>query len=263
MGLIILPSVSAGSSKARIGYENLLETATSVAATTADASYPVANIFDWLTCDFFKPTGTGTTNITAMFAAPVTADYFAYYNQNLYSLGGSIKLQYWDGAAYQDCFTAISPADNSPQMKVFTSQTSNQWCIVVSCSSVFSLGCVSFGTHLALQYGMYLNWTPPVLARDTQFNTNTADAGAFLGRSVVSLGIKTNLILQYAADGWTRTYWPPFIKHAEQKPFFFMPNVGDYPSEAAYCWADGDIPPPTQTQYGFMGTTIPIKGFVE
>jgi hypothetical protein len=263
MGFIVLPSISAGTSKARIGYENHLETASSVVATTEDADFPVANVYDWLTFDFFKPTGTGTTNIDATFAEPVTADYFAYYNQDLFNLSGIIKLQYWDGLAYQNCFAAISPADNSPQMKVFAAKTSDKWRVVVTCSSVFSLGCVSFGTHLALQYGMYLGWTPPVLARDTQLVTSRSDGGAFLGRSVIAKGIKTDLILQYATDLWTRTYWTPLIKHIEQKPFFFMPNVEDYPTEAAYCWVEEAIPPPTHTHFGFMGTTIPIKGLVE
>jgi hypothetical protein len=263
MGLIVLPSGNTGASKARIGYENLLESAATVTASSEDAANPVKNAYDWLTYDFFKPAAGGTVNIDAEFASEVTADYFGFYNQNLYQLGGSIKLQYWDGAAYQDCFTAILPADNSPQMKVFASQTSTKWRIVVQCDDVFALGCVSFGAHLPLQFGMYLNWTPPVLARNTKRLTNTSDTGAILGNSVIALGVKTNLVLQYATDAWVRANWLPFVKHMEEKPFFFVPNIVEYPFEAVFCQVDGDIPVPTHTHYGRMGVTVPVEGFVE
>ncbi len=263
MGLIVLPSLAEGTAKARIGYQNLMESATSVVATTEDANFPVANVFDWLTSDFFKPTGTGTTNIDVTMPGPVSADYFAYYNQNLDTLNGTIKLQYWDGAAYQDCFSVMSPADNSPQMRVFTSQMSDKWRVVITCSSVFALGCVSFGTQLALQHGMYLNWTDPVFARATELVTSKSDKGAFLGRSVRANGISTELILQYVSDTWMRSNWLEFIRHAEKKPFFFLPDIADHPTEAVFAWVEDAIPPPTHTNYGYMGATIPIRGLVE
>ena len=263
MGLIVLPSSNAGSSKARLGYENHMETATSVVASSEDAAFPVANCYDWLTCDFFKPAASGTVNIVVTLPAPASADYFAFYNQDLYSHSGTIKLQYWDGAAYQDCFSAISPVGNAPVFKVFPSKTSSLWRIVITSDAVFSLGVVSFGNQLILQHGMYLGWAPPSLARDTKLVTSTSDGGAFLGRSVIAKGIRTDLILQYATDSWVRTYWKAFVEHAEQKPFFFVPNIVDFPGEAALCWVQDSISPPQHTHYGYMGASIPVKGLIE
>lgn len=263
MGLIVLPSLADGTAKARIGYQNLMESATSVVPTSVNADFPVENLWDWLTSDFYKPTGTGTTDIVITMPAPVSADYFAFYNQNLFSLSGTIKLQWWNGSAYVDCFSAISPADNSPQMVSFASQTSDKWRVVISCASVFSLGCVSFGAQLALEHGMYLNWTPPKFGRSTQLVTSKADGGAFLGRSVIAKGVSTELILQYASDTWMRANWIDFVEHAEKKPFFFVPDIANHPSEAVYCWVEDNIPAPVHTNYGFMGATIPIRGLVE
>jgi hypothetical protein len=249
-------------SNARIGYQNLLESGT-VVASTADANYPVANAYDWRTSDFYKPTGTGTTTITLTLSSSASADYFAFYNQDIWSFGGTIKLQYFNGSIYVDCFTALSPADNTPVMKTFTTQSSTQWRVTITSSSIFSLACVSFGTHLALEYGMYLNWSPPILARDTTLVTSKADGGAFLGRSVVAKGIKSEIQLQYASDAWLRDNWVAFVKRAEQKPFFFVPDIVNHPSEAVFAWVEDAIPPIQQTQFGYGGATLPIRGLIE
>lgn len=249
-------------SSARIGFVNLLENGT-VVASSENASYPVANAYDWLTSDFFKPAAGGTINIDLTLLVAASADYFAFFNQNLYGMGGSIKLQWWNGSSYVDCFAAITPADNSPRMVTFTSQTSTKWRVVIVGGSVFSIACISFGPQLALEYGMYLGWTPPKFGRNTQLVTSTADGGAFLGRSVISNGVRSSIEVRYASDAWMRSNWLSFARHAEQKPFFFLPDVTNYPEDAVFCWVEDSIPEPTQTHYGFMGVSLPIRGLVE
>lgn len=249
-------------SSARIGYVNLLESGT-VVASSENASYPVGNAYDWLTSDFFKPAAGGTINIDLTLSVAASADYFAFFNQNLYSLSGTIKLQWWNGSAYVDCFSAITPSDNSPQMVTFSSQTSTKWRVVIVCASVFSIACISFGPQLALEYGMYLGWTPPKFGRDTKLVTSRADGGAFLGRSVIAKGVRSSIVVQTASDAWMRSNWLAFVKSAEQKPFFFLPNVTGYPNDAVFCWVEDAIPEPTQSQYGFMSVSVPIHGLVE
>ncbi|MBB4345132.1 hypothetical protein [Rhizobium leguminosarum] len=249
-------------SNARIGYENLLENGT-VTASSENVAYPVKNAYDWLTSDFFKPAASGTINIDLTLSVSDGADYFAFYGHDLYSHGGTIKLQYWNGSAYVDCFAAITPTDNSPRFVNFTSQASTKWRVVITCTSVFSIAVISFGAQLALEYGMYLNWTPPKFGRNTKLINSQSDGGAFLGRSVVSLGVRSSLILQYASDTWMRSNWLAFITHAEKKPFFFIPNVGTLPLEAVFAYTEDSIPAPLHTHYGHMGATIPILGMVE
>jgi hypothetical protein len=262
LSFIILPGVS-GTDKCRLAYDNLLEQGT-VTASSEDADYPVENCYDWNTADYFRPAASGTVNIDVTLSGSSPANYLAFYNQDLYLNAGTIKLQYWNGSAYVDATTAYTPADNSPRVIFFDSQTSTKWRVVIACSVVFNIGVLSFGQYLAMQYGRYLNWAPPVLGRSTTLTNNLSDAGMFLGRSIVSKGISTNLILQYAQDSWVRANWLPFIKHVEQKPFFWVPNADDYPNEAVLCWTDGDtIPPPQHLQYGYMGATLAIRGLVE
>lgn len=250
-------------SSARIGYDNLLEQAVIVVASSENSDFPVQNTYDWLTSDYFKPALSGTVNITATLASPKTADYFAFFGHDLYNHGGTIKLQWWNGSAYVDCFAAVTPTDNTPQFITFTAQTATIWRVVITCTSVFSLAVLSFGAQLTLERGMYLNWTPPPLGRATELVNSISDGGAFLGRSIIAKGVKTTLELQYASDAWVRTYWPAFVRHAEQKPFFFVPDAVGQPLEVVYCWAEDDIPAPKHTHYGFMGVSIPIRGMVE
>lgn len=250
-------------SAARLGFENLLENGTVVASSEA-AGFPVANVYDWRPSDFFKPASIASAvNITLTLSVADGADYFAFYNHNLHLTGGTIKLQWWNGSSWVDCFGAITPTDNSPRFISFTAQSSTQWRVVITATSIFSIACISFGTQLALEYGMYLNWTPPVLARDTKVINSQSDSGNFLGRSIISTGIKSSIILQGASDAWVRASWMPFVRHAEQKPFFFIPNITAYPLEAVFCWVEGQVPVPAHTNYGFMGVTVPIKGMIE
>ncbi|RVD58857.1 hypothetical protein EN866_19545 [Mesorhizobium sp. M2D.F.Ca.ET.223.01.1.1] len=249
-------------SNARLCFENLLENGT-VVASSEDAANPVANAYDWLTSDFFKPAASGTINIDLTLSGADSADYFAFYGHDLYAHGGTIKLQWWDGASWVDCFTAVTPTDGTPQVVTFASQTSTKWRVVITCTSVFSIAVISFGAQLPLEYGMYLGWTPPKFGRNTQLTNSQSDGGAFLGRSIIAKGVKSSLDVQYASDAWMRANWLTFVEHAEQKPFFFVPNIGTYPGDSVFAFTDADIPAPTQTHFGRMGTSIPILGMVE
>lgn len=262
MSVIVLPAGSSTANPCRLAFDNLMERGT-VVASSENADFPVENCFDWVTADYFKPAAGGTVNIDVTLSDAGTASYFAIYAQDLYLNGGTIKLQYDNGSGYVDASVGISPSDNAPRIVFFDPVTSADWRIVVTCPVVFSLGVVAFGEYLALQHGMYRDWTPPKLARATTLLNSVSDSGAFLGRSIISRGVRTVLRLQGATDEWARTYWEPFMRHAEQKPFFFAPDVETYPTECALCWVDGDMPPPVHTHYGYMGVDVPIRGLIE
>lgn len=245
-----------------ICYENLLENGT-VNASSENADFPVENCFDWITSDYFKPAGSGTINITLTLSGTQSSDYFAFYGHDLPSHGGTIKLQYWDGSAYQDCFAAVTPTDTSPQVITFAAQTSTQWRVVITCTSVFSIAVISFGAKLTVPRGRYIGFTYPRFGRNTQVVDSTSDGGEFLGRSIVSKGVTTTVEFNHAPDAWMRSNWQSFIEHAEQKPFFYVPDSDGNPTEAVYCFTDGTIPSPSQSAYGFMSVTIPVRGMVE
>lgn len=242
-------------------YQNLLEYG-NVVASSQNPSYPVQNLYDWLPYDFYKPAASGVVTIDLTLPTSRNADYLAFYAQDVWTFGGTIELLYWDGTAYvQAC--GVMPSSSSPVVVTFNEVGSNLWRLRVTSSDVFTLGCVSFGKKLELEHGTYLGQTPPQLARDTKFINSVSDAGVFLGRSVLSQGVRRPLVLNYATDDFTRTQWLAFVKHAECKPFYFVPNSTERLGECMFAWVDGDITPPTHTHYGFMGTSINLRGVVE
>jgi hypothetical protein len=261
MTTVIIPSGAGESQKPLLCYQNLLE-AGDVVASSENASFPIENAYDWLPYDFFKPAASGVVNIDLTLPTNRVADYLAFYAQDVWGFGGTIRLLYHDGSGYVEA-CGIAPSGPQPVVVPFTEVGSNMWRIEVSTSDVFSLGCISFGKRLELAHGTYLGQTPPQLARATRFINSVSDAGVFLGRSVLSQGVRRDLVLNYATDEFTRTQWLDFVKHAERKPFFFVPNSRDRLGECMFAWVDGDINPPTHTHYGFMGTSITLRGVVE
>lgn len=245
-----------------IGYENLLENGT-VVASSENANFPVENLFDWRTSDFFKPAASGTINITLTLSGADSADYFAFYGHDLHLKGGTIKLQYHNGTTYVDCFSAVTPTNGNPQVIPFTSQSATLWRIVITCTSVCSIAVACFGARLTMERDMYLGWTPPKYGRATQTIDSTSDGGEFLGRSVIANGVRTTLEVNKASDTWMETYWLAFVRHAEVKPFFFLPNPTQKPADAVYAFTDGSIPAPAQSAYGYMSASVPIRGMVE
>ncbi|MGX7703806.1 hypothetical protein [Methylobacterium sp. Gmos1] len=263
MTLFILPSSTTAQNPCRIAYDNLLERGT-VTASSENAAYPVANAYDWLTCDFFKPAAAGTVYINLTLTMPGSANYLAVYNQDVYKYGGTIGLQYYNGTTWVDATSGVAPANNAPRIVFFDTKTATQWRLVIICTQVFSLGVVSFGQYLALPYGMYLGWAPPRFARATRLTTSLSDGGAFLGRSVLANGIRTTLVVQFVPTAWMEANWLPLVRHIERKPFFFAPQVVKRPLDVALVWSEDEVPAPTFTHYnGYMGATLNIRGVVE
>ncbi|MEZ5781153.1 MAG: hypothetical protein R3D70_05830 [Rhizobiaceae bacterium] len=245
-----------------LAFANLLENG-SVVASSEDADFPVENAFDWRTSDWFKPATSGTVNIDLTLSGSESADYFAFYGHDLYAHSGTIKLQWWDGGGWVDCFAAVTPDDNSPRVITFNAQTSDKWRVVITCTGVFSIAVLSFGEALAVERGMYMGWTPPKYGRETEIIDSTSDGGEFLGRSIIAHGVKTTLEINKASEAWMEANWLGFVTVAEARPFFFLPDKARRPDDAVFAFTDGAIPTPTVTAVGFMSVSIPIRGMVE
>lgn len=256
---IVVGSVT--SNVVRIGYENHFETASTVTASSEDTDFPVENVYDWLTTDFFKPASVASdVTITTTFSSSVSADYFAIYAHDLHDNGGTYKLQYWDGAAWQDAFSVVTPTNGKPRVNYFTSQSSDQWRVVFTATSIFSIGVISFGARLTFENGIWQGFSPPDFADNSTIYTNSGDDGNFLGRSIIRRGVKFNIPLTHASLGWMRSDWLPFTQHALTKPFFFSWDASAYPNEVAYCWVDGSVGKGSHTHHGHMQHQINVLG---
>lgn len=254
---------SVTSNVVRIGYENLFESASTVVASSEDADFPVENAYDWITTDFFNPASVASdVTITLTFGSSVDADYFAIYAHNLDETGGTYKLQYWDGATWQDAFSVVTPTNGKPRMNFFTSQTSTQWRVVFTATSIFSVGVISFGARLTFENGIWQGFTPPPFADNSTLLTSISDNGAFIGRSVTRNGVRFTIPMTHASLGWMRSDWQPFLEHALTKPFFFSWDASAYPTEVAYCWCENSIGTGTNTHHNRMAHELQVEGMI-
>jgi len=252
-------------STALICYDNLAESPLLTAATASSAAtgYSAANAWDWLTTTYWSPTSNGVQTLTFEFSADVTADYFGLYRHNLGTVGASVKLQYsTDGSTWSDAFTAQTPDDDEILLKTFTAQTADWWRIrfdLGSSAETLYVGIVAFGQKLTTQYGMPAGFVVPRHGRATQILNNKTEGGQFAGRSIIARGARSTITIRNATQAWARSYWEPFVRHAELKPFFFSRNHTDYPEDAAFCWSDGEIPEYAINDDRRQTLTLPVQ----
>ena len=251
-------------------FDNLLEQGTvtvgnnTLGQANEDPQNPIENLFDWLATDFYKPNELGTINIDLTLSSPAPADYLAIYAHDLHTAPATLKLQYWNGSTWIDAAPALAPTTGAPLVVTFTEQTSDKWRLVLTAlSEIPSIGVCAFGKAMRPVHGNYLGYSEPLMARAPELINSVSEGGAFLGRSVIHQGFRTNLVMQYETDAWVRAYWLGFVRHAEQKPFFYVWNLRDYPEEAAFCWADGEIAPPSHSQFGYMSASFSVRGHTE
>ncbi len=260
--------VSTGPSKPRVLYANLMRDGapTSVTATSEPdpTFFPYQNAYDWKQFTAWK-CAEGTHYLTAVFPSAKTVNAYGIYATNLAEIGGSIQLQYWNGAAWTDYRTAEAPNDTTPIYRSHNTVTANQWRwkVTVPAGEEALLSVLTFGEEFEFQRGCYVGFSPPKLARDTTLTTNISQGGAFLGRSILRNGSTFAFDLDRLTPGWVRDTWYPFQVHAEQEPFFLLWNKQDYPGEAAYCWAAADIPGPSNSHPSFMRASMRVDARVD
>lgn len=254
-------------SKLKIGYKNILESLASHSFTVGseDLDNPFVNCYDNLLFDFMRLAASATPyEIEVNFTVAQDVDYLAFYKSNLADVGGSIKLQYWTGAAWADASTTISPTDTTPIMQIFTSQNSDKFKLIIDNNNTdVTIADIKFGEHITTEYGIYIGFEPPILARNIDYDNNTSDRGLPLGRSIRNKGFGSTLNLEFMGDVFARSTWLPFIKHAECYPFYLAWNITDYPAEIAYTVTDGPIDKPKQTHTGLMAVNVKVTGFTE
>lgn len=252
---------ASGTRGPRFGYDNAGVGAT-VTATSTDDGYDPANLFDWKPYTYWKPATSGVHHVTVIPASTPTVDYFAVAQQNLGENGGTIKLQYSlnSGGSWLDATDAIAPVANESLWRTFEAITASHWRLEVTSTPASVIGVVSFGTAYQPEFGVLPGFAPPQLARAADVYATTSDAGLFLGRSILSLNLETEINFRNMAAEDCYTEWLPFMKHAERKPFFLAWLIEDFPTDIALMESDGKIPAPTFTTHGRMSCGLRMKG---
>ena len=248
-------------SKAIIGYQNLIENAATITASSQTATGPVQQAWDGITTTYWEIGEAGTHTLTCVFSSPVPADYFAVFAHNLATAGAVIKLQYSRdvGVTWRDAFDGLQLADNAVGLRPFPIMITRHWRVHITVTTApLFIGVLQFGLKLVPYRGMPADFMLPADNRITEVIPNRTESGAFAGRTVIPRGTETEIRINHVPEEWVRINWRPFVKFAEKKPFFFAWNHDDHPEETVFAMANPNIPPSQMPEFRLYSLRMPI-----
>lgn len=240
-----------------IAYHNLLETGT-ITVTSEAAGFPKENAYDNNTFDYWKIVDLPGW-IRADMTSPVPCDYFAVAAHTLSTVSATISFQWSDdNASWFEAFAAITPSNNSPIFKSFSSLTKRYWRVVISNGAPL-IGFLSFGVRLDLTTGMAFGFDLITESRKAKLINNVSENGEFLGRSVISQGGEGKIQLRNLSQSWVRANWPALANAIQTKPFIFQWDNTNYESETVLCWVKKMVPTPKYAEGNILNATIDVS----
>lgn len=119
------------------------------------------------------------------------------------------------------------------------------------------------GKSLVFQRNIYVGHTPITYGRKTNITNGRSESGNFLGRLVIGRAAETSVSLQHLTPNWYRTYFDPFVRHAEDGCFFFAWCPATYPEEVGYAWLTDDPAPANMLPNGMMEVSLSMGGIIQ
>lgn len=252
---------------AYIGYNNILETGT-VTVTSEASGFEKENAYDWNSYDYWKAAASGTVYLTVDMGTSTTVDYWALAFHDLHDNAGTIKPQYSSGAtspfSWSDLDTVQTPTDGKTIFRPVTEVSARYYRFEISSTgsplTASAIGMLSLGQSLTLQRGMQAPFVTPIYGRDKEILNSITKGGQFVGRTVQSSGQKFDIKQKAVTEAWIESNWEGLINHIEVKPFFFLWDQENHPTEAVYAWMNKiKYPNYTQPYYDFQ---IMCKGLI-
>lgn len=223
-----------------IGYENLIESASSVTVTSEATGGEKENAYDWLEHDWWQGTTTADQYFTVDMGSAQSADYWAVHAHNVADNSGTVTFQYSSDNFAADTNTvgsAVTPTANTLIFKTFASVSARYWRFKFThTGSASKVGVLSFGARVDLPMGMRVGFTPPQYGKRIETVPHVSESGLFVGKSVRRREYETELELTNITQAWARSTLEGILTHAETKPFFLSWDETNYPAEVAYCW---------------------------
>lgn len=231
------------SSSSYVLHENVFLHSSLAASATAAGSH-VRNAVDWRTQTFWQCDSPAEQTLSVELPAPVSCDAFAVARHNLKtaSVDGKIRLQYLNNDIWTTASTLIAIDDDISLFSRFNIVTATNWRIVVNIKpdAVFYIAICMAGQSIRMPFGMPKGFVPPRHNIQLTTLTNQSENGAFVGRSVIREGYKTEIKQPRVPTNWLRREGMKFVNHAIKKPFFFQWSDRYFPTDSAYCWLDGN-----------------------
>lgn len=268
--IIISPNITLGPTNPEringnnplIGIDNLV-TASNMTATTQDADFPLVNLANPDTYNYWKATSNATQVLTLDTGVeePDDVDYLAVAGHNL--AGRSVLVEAYTGAGWETVVPEAIPANNDPLMFRWQPNGLAQVRMTIDGGDdAAQIAVLYIGKLLVMQRRVYVGYTPYPFAKETKVTNNKSENGHFLGRILLQESINNDVSFSNLTPSWVRTYFKPFIEEAKTRPFFWAWRPESYPDEVGFSWLRGDPQPQNSSPNGRMSVTMQLGGFV-
>jgi hypothetical protein len=250
-----------------IGYRNIV-TVDNIAATSAEADYPVTNLANPATYPDMRweaaaLTATQYLTITTGSADPI--DYVGIAGHNFGTAEIEVVVEGDDGGGYDELTDPVMPGDDSPLLFRFTPASYQGVRLKMTVDAVEPRAAVMHvGKLLVLPRKIWQDHTPINFGRRQKVVNGMSDGGHFLGSILLGSWnegrIKTSLIspadYREDIDDWMRA------AVFDRVCFFFGWRPETYPNDIGYCWATNDAQPKNASGHGLTEFDMQIAGIV-
>lgn len=253
-----------------IGWHNLVTTG-NASSSTADASFPIANLANPATHLKWKGTyNTGDEILT--FTVNADVSYVAVAKHNWGTLGVPVSVEYSTSNSPSDFIQLIAPqvmADDQPIIFRFQQVTAAQVRIKIavtdaSAASAFPEAAVVYvGRLLVLERSITMKGhTPITYGRQTNVVSGMSESGNFLGRIVLGESRTSKAEFEWFTSAFYRQNEgvDDFLAAAQETPFFWAWSPDEYPLETGYVWLTNDAMPEVDPATRRVGLTLEMKG---
>lgn len=237
-----------------VGYNNIIDQASSYPASDESADYPFANSFNWNLYDVWKPSVSGSAYGYFTMAASTAADYVAIYGHNLDGVIVHVEVQ---SGTWVTAHSFAVSGDNCV-FERFNSLSGTAWRVrLEGVSGSSEIACMAVGQALELN-PLRQAFAPPPKARNKEIVNNHSVDYVPLGRVVRTVPYDIKVPQTLVSTDWIDANFENLANHINEKPFFF--TWDDTREDAVICWTTDAVNSPIKTSPRYWNFTIKAKG---
>lgn len=245
-----------------VGWHNLV-TVSNVSATSANASYPVANMANPSTFLRWRSAILTTQYITVTLDEddPPEVDYLAVQGCNFGAIGSPVCVEGLVDLSWTELSSEILIGSDRVLIFRFSPVRLTNIRLRIGASSDYpEISVLYVGKLLLLQRRIYVGHTPLNYGKRLRVTNARAESGAFLGRVVLGESLESAVDMINVTPRFFREEVKPFLDAAESDPFFWAWRPGKYPKETGFAWLASDPTVVNQRPNGMMSIGLRIGG---